>query len=113
MHRGRTDPGLIRLQQELIEAVSPYTLTTGTAACFETSPDHPAVNEFTVSFVSHFTELATGKKYSPHVSTGVAHSDFLEKVIAKPFESFTFSPAGVSVYHLGDYGTARERLKSF
>ena len=26
------------------------------------------------------------------------------------FESFTFSPAGVSVYHLGNFGTARTKL---
>ena len=29
-----------------------------------------------------------------------------------PFDDFTFSPAGASVYHLGEYGTAMEKLHS-
>jgi len=36
----------------------------------------------------------------------------LEKMLAEPFEDFTFSPAGASVYHLGNYGTARAQLKA-
>jgi hypothetical protein len=33
--------------------------------------------------------------------------------IDEKFEAFTFSPAGVSVYHLGNMGTARKKLKSW
>jgi hypothetical protein len=29
------------------------------------------------------------------------------------FDEFTFSPVGVSVYHLGNFGTAREKLHSW
>ena len=29
------------------------------------------------------------------------------------FESFTFSLVGASVYHLGNFGTARKKLKSW
>jgi hypothetical protein len=32
---------------------------------------------------------------------------------AAPFDTFTFSPAGASVYHLGAYGTAMKKLHSF
>jgi hypothetical protein len=31
-------------------------------------------------------------------------------VLDEKFEAFTFSPAGVSVYHLGNMGTARKKL---
>ena len=31
----------------------------------------------------------------------------------KPFESFTFSPAGAAVYQLGPFGTAAKKLKEW
>jgi hypothetical protein len=36
----------------------------------------------------------------------------LNKMLAEPFPSFTFSPAGASVYQLGTFGTARKELKA-
>ena len=33
-------------------------------------------------------------------------------MLAEPFPSFTFSPAGASVYQLGSFGTARKELKA-
>ena len=33
-------------------------------------------------------------------------------MLAEPFEAFTFSPAGASVYQLGTFGTARKELKA-
>jgi hypothetical protein len=37
-------PDLLRLQQELIDAVTPFTAPTGTAAAYETTPQDPAAN---------------------------------------------------------------------
>ena len=54
----------------------------------------------------------TGKNYSPHVSTGVGTTAFLDTLLAKPFEAFTFSPESASVYQFGNYGTARKELKA-
>jgi hypothetical protein len=34
-------------------------------------------------------------------------------MIAEPFETFTFSPAGAAVYRLGHYGTAAQKLHQF
>jgi hypothetical protein len=34
-------------------------------------------------------------------------------MLAEPFDVFTFSPAGASVYQLGNFGTARKKLKEF
>jgi hypothetical protein len=45
------------------------------------------------------------------VTTGLASIDYLNKMLAEPFADFTFFPAGASVYHLGNYGTARAKLK--
>jgi len=33
-------------------------------------------------------------------------------MLAEPFPSFTFSPAGASVYQLGSFGAARKELKA-
>jgi hypothetical protein len=57
-----------------------------------------------------FVPEMTGANFNPHVSTGVAPKDYLDKMLAEPFESFTFSPAGAAVYQLGPFGTAAKQL---
>jgi hypothetical protein len=37
---------------------------------------------------------------------------YLNEMLAEPFESFTFSATGASVYQLGSFGTARKELKA-
>jgi hypothetical protein len=37
---------------------------------------------------------------------------YLNKMLAEPFPSFTFSAAGASVYQLGTFGTARKELRA-
>ena len=39
-------------------------------------------------------------------------SSYLNEMLAKPFEAFTFSPVGASVYQLGSFGTARKELRA-
>jgi N-acyl-D-aspartate/D-glutamate deacylase len=42
------------------------------------------------------------------------HAAFrIDKMLAEPFESFGFSPAGAAVYQLGPYGTAAKKLKEW
>ena len=105
-------PELIKLQQDLIDAVAPYTEKIGTAAAFVTTPEAPDVNEPTIQYIAVFVPEHSGTHFMPHVTTGLATMDYLEKMLAEPFEDFTFSPAGASVYHLGNYGTARAQLKA-
>ena len=45
------------------------------------------------------------------VSAGVAPLDYLDQMLAEPFTSFTFSPAGAAVYRLGRFGTEAKKLK--
>ena len=42
----------------------------------------------------------------------MASQDYLKQMLAEPFEGFTFSPAGASVYQLGNFGTAQKKLKA-
>ena len=53
----------------------------------------------------------SGEHFNPHVTTGVASKEYLDKMLAEPFEPFTFSPAGAAVYQLGQFGTAAKKLK--
>jgi hypothetical protein len=104
---------LIRFQQKLIDAVVPFIEKTGTAAAFVTTKEDPEINQPTIDYVADFVPNQTGKKFNPHVSIGIAAQDYLNKMLDEKFAAFTFSPAGVSVYHLGNMGTARKKLKSW
>lgn len=104
---------LLRLQQELIDAVSPFTVKMGTAAAFVTTTQDPEINRPTIDYVAAFVPKDTGKNFNPHVTVGLATQDYLKKMLTEPFTVFTFSLVGVSVYHLGNYGTARKHLKEW
>lgn len=104
---------LKRLQQKLIDAIAPFTAKTGTAAAFVTTKDDPDINKPTIEYVARFVPEASGAKFNPHVTIGMASQAYLKKMLAEKFDEFTFSPTGVSVFHLGNFGTAREKLKSW
>jgi hypothetical protein len=104
---------LLRLQRELIDAVAPFTAPTGTAAAYVTTPQDPNILEAVIQYVKVFVPEHSGDHYSPHVTIGIGTLDFLDAMLAAPFDTFTFSPVGASVYHLGNYGTAMTKLHSF
>ena len=58
-------PELLRLQQEVIDAVAPYTVPDGTSAAFVTTPDSPDVNASTMQYVKTFIPERNGKKLQP------------------------------------------------
>ena len=98
------------LQQALIDAVAPFTLPTGLSDAFATTPDDPVIDPLLIDYVSTFVQKSAGEQFSPHVTTGIAPRDYLDKMLAEPFESFTFSPASAAVYQLGQFGTAAKKL---
>jgi hypothetical protein len=103
---------LLRLQQALIDSVTPFTAPTGTAAAFVTTPQDPDIVPQLIPYVAEFVPQHSGDHYAPHVTIGIGTIDFLNSMIAAQFEDFTFSPVGASVYHLGNYGTAMTKLHS-
>ena len=103
---------LHRLQDELIAAVKPYTVTTGTPAAFFSDEGGRDIQKSLISYVAHFVTDAAGKRFNPHVTIGVGTEAYLNKMLAEPFASFTFSPDGASVYQLGSFGTARKELRA-
>src|ERR1700760_1816256 len=103
---------LHRLQDELIKAVEPYTAKTGTPAAFFSQDGGRDIQKSLIEYVSHFVTIAAGKRFNPHVTIGVGTETFLNKMLAEPFDSFTFSATGASVYQLGTFGTARKELEA-
>lgn len=104
---------LLEYQQELIEAVAPFTVPMGTAGAYVTTPEDPDIVEPLIEYVAGFVPKQTGKSFSPHVTIGLAPEDYLKAMLAEPFTDFSFSPAGVSVYQLGNYGVAAKKLKGW
>jgi hypothetical protein len=104
-------PELLKLQAGLIAAVAPFTVESGDTAAFVTTPDDPVIDPLLIGYVGTFVPKASGEHFNPHVTTGVALREYLDQMLAEPFEPFTFSPVGAAVYQLGQFGTAARKLK--
>ena len=98
------------MQQKLIDAISPYTVPTGTVDAFASTQQGRDIQEFLVQYVATFVPAASGENFNPHVTTGAGPQTYLDEMMAEPFEAFTFSPVGASVYQLGTFGTAQRKL---
>ncbi|HEX4414174.1 MAG TPA: 2'-5' RNA ligase family protein [Lacipirellulaceae bacterium] len=103
-------PNLDRYQEAIAEAVEPFAVKKGTADAFSTSRELPKIEHEIIDYVEKFVPKSTGQNYSPHVTIGVAHEDFVLGLKEKPFDSFRFKAAGVAIYQLGNFGTAQKKL---
>src|SRR5213594_1991889 len=106
-------PELLTLEKQVIDAVTPFAVKTGTSAAFVTTPEDPNIIPPLIAYVSEFVPKHSGENYHPHVTTGLAPREYLDKMLKEPFEAFTFSPTGAAVYHLGHFGTAAKKIKQF
>jgi 2'-5' RNA ligase len=102
---------LLRLQQHLIDAIAPYTETTGTTAAFASAEQGRDIQESLIEYVTNFVGNQSGSNFNPHVTIGVGALAYLDEMLAEPFEAFTFSPRGAAIYQLGTFGTAQTLLK--
>lgn len=87
-------------------------MKTGTPAAFFSEGGGRDIQKSLIEYVAHFATIAAGKHFNPHVTIGVGTENYLNKMLAEPFDSFTFSAIGASVYQLGTFGTARKELKA-
>jgi len=106
-------PEILKLQADIIAAATPYMVETGPIDAFTAPHDDPALDAQLIDYVSGFVQKYAGEHFNPHVTTGVAPKEYLDKMLAEPFESFAFSPAGLAVYQLGPFGTAARKLKEW
>ena len=104
---------VLDFQADLVDAVAPFVESGGTAAAFVTDPGEE-ISPIVVKWVEGYVPDQIGDgKYLPHITVGVADVDDLRVIEAEPFDAFPVHPAGVSVYHLGNNGTARVELRSW
>lgn len=101
---------LSRLQHLVAKAIEPFKATGGNVMSFSTTKELPKIDGEIVSYVEQFATKSSGEKYKPHVTVGVARADFVKKLEAEPFETFSFAPAGVAIFQLGNFGTAQKQL---
>jgi len=106
-------PELLKLQAEIITTVAPFTVETGLIRAFTAPHDDPATDAGLIQYVSTFVPKMSGGNFNPHVSTGVAAKKDLDKMLAEPFEAYTFSPARAAVFQLGSFGTAAKKFKKW
>src|SRR5947209_8946573 len=106
-------PELLTLEKQVIDAVTPFAVKTETSAAFVTTPEDPNIIPPLIAYVSEFVPKHSREHYHPHVTTGLAPRTYLDEMLKEPFETFTFSPAGAAVYHLGHFGTAAKKLKEW
>jgi phosphoglycolate phosphatase-like HAD superfamily hydrolase len=104
-------PDILRFQEKVIQALKPY-FVNGTTAAFIQNADGTPVARPTADYVNKFVTEHSGAKYNPHVTIGLAHEDFLKELLAKPYHTYTFKSSSVSIYQLGDFGTAQKKLWS-
>jgi 2'-5' RNA ligase superfamily len=102
-------PELLSFQSKIIEALKPF-IVVGTDAAFVQNSDGTPIAAGSSAYVNGFIPDHSGAKYNPHVTIGLAQEDFLKALIAAPYHPFTFKCSAVSIYHLGDFGTARTKL---
>jgi hypothetical protein len=109
----RPTPEILKLQADIIAAAKPFMVQTGPIGAFTAPHNDPATDAAIIDYVSTFVPKMSGEHFNPHVSTGVAPREYLDKMLAEPFAPFTFSPAGAAVYQLGPFGTAAKKLKEW
>ena len=102
--------GFRRVQQRIVDAISPFTTNAGTTAAFAPRLDGGAIGQATVDYVKGFIGTRTGQGYNAHLTVGIGTNDFVEALKAEPFESFPVRAVSVSLYQLGDYGVAQKKL---
>ena len=104
-------PELLKLQADVVAAAAPFMVATATIDAFTAGHANPAFDAALIDYVSRFVANGVGANFDPHVSTGVAAIDYLDRMLAEPFAPFAFAPASAAVYQLGPFGTAALLLK--
>ena len=104
-------PELSKLQADVVAAAKPFMMATATIDAFTAGHANPSFDAALINYVSGFVANGVGARFEPHVSTGIAAIDYLDRMLAEPFLPFAFAPASAAVYRLGPFGTAARLLK--
>ena len=94
---------LHQLQNELIAAVTPYTVKSGTQTAFFSEVGGRDIQKSLIEYVANFTTIAAGKHFNPHVTIGVGTEKALDARFDGEAFAFDFSD-GVAEFG-GEMGT--------
>ena len=106
-------PEVLDFQSRLIDALAPFTGSGGSADAYVRTDAEPEINDATIDYIEHYVPAHSGQNYIAHVTVGLATLDDLATIEADTFQPLTFSPGGLSIYQLGNNGTAAKRLKNW
>lgn len=101
---------LLKLHEKVIELVKPFIVFNGNEKSFVQNPDGRSISESTVTYVPKFIEKYSYKNFDPHISLGVAETVLLDSLAENIFKPILFKSTSMSVYQLGDHGTAQKLL---
>jgi hypothetical protein len=104
-----TSPELAALQTDLIRALQPYPKPSGGRDAFVTSPGPPDIDAKTIQYVTTFEQEQVGDRFKPHITIGLADSAKTEQR-ALSTTPMKFTIEAVTIYQLGNVGTARKQL---
>jgi hypothetical protein len=105
----KSDP-LQKLHEKTIELIKPYIIKTGSEESFVQNPDGSSISESTVTYVPEFVDKYSYENFDPHISLGVAQKIVLDSLAQHFFKPIKFKASSISVYQLGDHGTAQKLL---
>jgi hypothetical protein len=109
----QVNQAVLDFQAALVTAVAPFVEAGGTGDAFVRDPGEvirPTIIDWVEAYVPN--QIGAGS-YLPHLTLGIAKFADLEIIEAEPFDAFTVNPESVSIYHLGNNGTARTLLKTW
>lgn len=84
-------PELMRLHQQIVDAVEPFSKGGGSPAAFA----DPTVAAGTIDWVETFISKSSGKNYLPHITAGIASKASVADLAAAPFTPFKFQADGL------------------
>ncbi|MER8183885.1 hypothetical protein [Kitasatospora sp. NPDC094015] len=106
-------PEVLDFQARLIDALRPWTGSGGTADAYVRTDAEPDINTPTLTYIENYVPDHSGENYLPHITVGLATLTDLTVFEAEPLDPLTFSVRGISIYQLGNNGTAARPLKSW
>jgi hypothetical protein len=106
-------PEVVALQSRLISALEPYTDGRGDADAFVRTAAEPDIDDATLAYVERYVPDSSGENYTPHVTIGLDTLEDLAAIEAEDFDELVFTPQSVSIYQLGNNGTAARLLKTW
>lgn len=102
-------PWLLQAHADVAATVASFSLPNGDSTAFVRSRTEPDINPNTIDYVKSFSQAHAGDNYHPHLTLGMAHTDFLRRQ-QEGFEGFGFQVGSFDIYQLGNFGTCQRLL---